>query len=254
MLRIFVAGGTGVLGRRVIPELIASGFRVTASSRSEQARATLKSLGAEPVAMDLFDAADVKRAVGEQDVVINLATHVPRAPLGQLFPGAWKEMDHLRKEGTALLADAAAAAGLRLFVQESFAPIYPDCADRWITEDVSPQPIRYHFSKTVSYVDETGAPVSVETIKSGLPVTVYYTRDGDQMVATRVIVRKTVTSTAPAPVVVEHNTTTTITKPPVVVEKKVYVDRPVIVEKAAPTPATEIIEKKTTTTTTTTDK
>ena len=77
MLRIFVAGGTGVIGRRVIPELVASGFRVTASSRSDKSRATLSTLGAEPVTMNLFDAADVKRAVGEQDVVINLTTHVP---------------------------------------------------------------------------------------------------------------------------------------------------------------------------------
>ena len=150
-----------------------------------------------------------------------------------------------------------------------------------IRSETSPQPIRYRFGKTTSYVDETGAPVSFETVKSGLPVTVYYVREGDQMIANRVVVRKQTTTgtSAVAPTVIERNTT--ITRHPVVVEKPVYVDRviekpvivekkvmvpvekkvyverpvvvekPVIVEKTPPAPM--IIEKKTTTTTTTTD-
>jgi len=145
-MRIFVPGATGVIGRRVVPALVGSGHAVTAVGRSLGSLRELEHAGASVLALDLFDRDAVRHAMKGHDAVINLATHVPRAPLGQLFPGAWKEMDHLRKEGAALLADAAAAAGLRLFVQESFAPIYPDCADRWITEDVSPQPIRYNRS------------------------------------------------------------------------------------------------------------
>lgn len=78
-----------------------------------------------------------------------------------------------------------------------------------IRSETAPEPIRYRFTKTTTYVDETGAPVSVETVKSGLPVTVYYTKVGDQMVASKVIVRKAV---APAPVVEKRTTTTTTTK------------------------------------------
>ncbi len=47
----------------------------------------------------------------------------------------------------------------------------------------------YSFSKTVTYVDENGNPVSVDTVKSGTPVTVYYDQDGGKMVASRVVVR-----------------------------------------------------------------
>src|SRR5262249_23456065 len=130
MLRIFVAGGTGVLGRRVIPELIASGFRVTAASRSEKSHAALKAFGAEPGAMHLFDAADVKRAVGEQDVVINLATHIP-AGTKRMLPGAWRENDRIRTIGAANLAAAAKAGGADALIQESFGPIYEDGGDRW---------------------------------------------------------------------------------------------------------------------------
>jgi len=60
-------------------------------------------------------------------------------------------------------------------------------------------PVSYSYSKTTTYVDENGNPVSIETVKSGAPVTVYYTQDGDKMIATKVVVRKTTTTTTPTP-------------------------------------------------------
>ena len=77
-----------------------------------------------------------------------------------------------------------------------------------IRSETSPEPIRYSYSKTTTYVDETGAPVSIETVKSGLPVTVHYTKVGDRMLANKVIVRKSVVKDAP---VIEKKTTTTTT-------------------------------------------
>ena len=79
-----------------------------------------------------------------------------------------------------------------------------------IRSETSPEPIRYSYSKTTTYVDETGAPVSIETVKSGLPVTVHYVKVGDRLVASRVIVRKAVVVPA-APVIEEKKTTTTTT-------------------------------------------
>ncbi len=63
-----------------------------------------------------------------------------------------------------------------------------------IRSETSPDPIRYTSSKTTTYVDENGKAVSVETVKSGVPVTVYYTKTGDGMVADKVIVRKVTTT------------------------------------------------------------
>jgi len=77
-----------------------------------------------------------------------------------------------------------------------------------VRSETSPEPIRYSYSKTTTYVDETGAPVSIETVKSGLPVTVHYTKVGDRMLANKVIVRKSVVKDAP---VIEKKTTTTTT-------------------------------------------
>jgi len=80
-----------------------------------------------------------------------------------------------------------------------------------IRSETSPEPLRYSYSKTTTYVDEAGAPVTMETVKSGLPVTVYYTKVGDRMVANRVVVRKTTTVTPSAPATIEKKTSTTTT-------------------------------------------
>ncbi len=80
-----------------------------------------------------------------------------------------------------------------------------------VRSETSSSPMSYSYTKSTTYVDETGAPVTVETVKSGLPVTVYYTREGDRMVANKVVVRKTTTTTE-KPVTEENRTTTTTTK------------------------------------------
>lgn len=77
----------------------------------------------------------------------------------------------------------------------------------------SPQPLPYTYTKTTTYVDESGAPVSIETVKSGLPVTVYYTQVGDTLVVNKVIVRKAVVVPAPVVETTKTTTTTTATKP-----------------------------------------
>ena len=80
-----------------------------------------------------------------------------------------------------------------------------------VRTESAPEPIRYSYTKSTTYVDETGAPVSMELVKSGLPVTVHYVKQGDRMIANKVIVRKRTTTTTSAPVIEEKKTTTTTT-------------------------------------------
>ena len=80
-----------------------------------------------------------------------------------------------------------------------------------IRSETAPEPIRYISRTTTTYVDDTGAPVALETVKSGLPVTVYYTSEGGQMVASRVVVRRTAAVVPTAPVIEKKTTTTTTT-------------------------------------------
>ena len=80
-----------------------------------------------------------------------------------------------------------------------------------IRSETSPDPVRYSYSKTTTYVDDAGAPVSMEIVKSGLPVTVHYVHEGDRLIADRVIVHRRVTTAAPGVVEEQHTTTTTTT-------------------------------------------
>ncbi len=78
-----------------------------------------------------------------------------------------------------------------------------------VKTESAPEPVHYTYTKSTTYVDEGGNPVSIETVKSGLPVTVYYVKDGDNLVVSKVIVRKTVIQ--PTSNLQETKTTTTTT-------------------------------------------
>src|SRR5262245_7814489 len=145
-MRIFITGASGVIGRRVVPLLVGAGHRVTAVGRSPDKLAALAKVGAEPVPLDLFDAKVVRQALTGHDAVINLATHMPSSMARMMLPWAWRENDHVRREGSAILVDAAIDAGVARFVQESFAPAYPDRGDAWIDETTPLTPARYNRS------------------------------------------------------------------------------------------------------------
>src|SRR5580765_982765 len=109
-MRVFVAGATGVLGRRAIPALVAAGHAVTAVVRSPAKAALARSLGATPVEVSLFDPDALRAAVAGHDAVCNLATHIP--PLTRAAdPRAWDENNRIRTDGSRNLVDAALAAG-----------------------------------------------------------------------------------------------------------------------------------------------
>ncbi|MEO7085198.1 MAG: NAD(P)-dependent oxidoreductase [Gemmatimonadaceae bacterium] len=146
MLRMFVAGGTGVIGRRVVPALVGAGHRVVAAARSEEGRAKLAAQGTTAVVVDLFDADAVRKAMGEQDIVINLSTHIPSSTKKMLLAWSWRENDRVRRLGSANLAAAAQAGGADCFIQESFAGIYQDAGDRWIDEKFRVMPAKYNQS------------------------------------------------------------------------------------------------------------
>ncbi|HET7457460.1 MAG TPA: NAD(P)-dependent oxidoreductase [Gemmatimonadaceae bacterium] len=142
--RVFVTGATGVVGRHVVPLLLASGSRVTAVGRTVEARARLESMGATAVPLDLFDGAAARRALEEHDAVINLATHMPASALWMMLPWSWRENDRVRRDASATLVDAALDVGVSRFVQESFAPVYEDGGERSIDETWPQRPTSYN--------------------------------------------------------------------------------------------------------------
>ena len=142
--RVFITGATGVVGVHAVPLLLARGHQVTAAARSEAKARHLESLGARAIALDIFDENAAHAALEGIDVVINLATHMPASAKKMLLPWSWKENDRLRCEGSATLARAARAAGVKQFMQESFAPMYEDGGDRWIDESWPVRPAPYN--------------------------------------------------------------------------------------------------------------
>ena len=144
-MRVFVTGATGVIGRRVVPALRARGHHVTAAARPSPRLDALAQQGATPLPLDIFDPPAVRQALRGQDAVVNLATHVPQNGRAFLL-GAWKAMDRVRREGSAILANAAAAVGAHRFIQESFAATYPDSGSNWITEATPSRAAKYNRS------------------------------------------------------------------------------------------------------------
>ncbi|MCU1414640.1 MAG: dehydrogenase [Microbacteriaceae bacterium] len=126
-MRIFVAGGTGVLGRRLVPLLVANGHQVTATTTSADKLGDVERMGAVGVVMDGLDAASVGTAVAaaRPDVIVNQMTAISVAHAGK--PDL-KHMDRwfgltnrLRTEGTDHLLAAAAASGVTRFVAQGYA-------------------------------------------------------------------------------------------------------------------------------------
>ena len=77
-MRVFVAGGTGVVGRRLVPQLVARGHQVTATTTSPAKLELLRRLGAEAVVMDGLDAASVGEAVAaaRPDAIVHQMTAI----------------------------------------------------------------------------------------------------------------------------------------------------------------------------------
>jgi len=98
-MKVFVAGATGVLGRPTVPALVQAGHDVRGTARGDEKSALVRSLGAEPIPVDLFDPEAVRAAVAGSEGVLNLATKIP--PIMRMrWKGAWKENDRLRTDGS----------------------------------------------------------------------------------------------------------------------------------------------------------
>jgi nucleoside-diphosphate-sugar epimerase len=125
MMRVFVAGATGAIGRQLVPRLVANGHEVHGMTRSESKQAMLRELGAMPVVADALDPDQVADAVGraKPDVIIHQLT----ALAGKGFRGLKQRIEmtnRLRSEGTDHLLSAGQAVGVQRFVAQSNAALY----------------------------------------------------------------------------------------------------------------------------------
>ncbi|MFC6707692.1 NAD-dependent epimerase/dehydratase family protein [Flexivirga alba] len=143
-MRVFVAGGSGVLGRRLVPQLVARGHQVTATTTSADRVRSLEQLGAEGVVMDGLDAASVGEAVAaaRPDVIVHQMTAISVAHAGK---ADMKHMDRwfattnrLRTEGTDHLLAAAEAAGVSHVVAQSYGAWNGIRSGGWVKSEDDP--------------------------------------------------------------------------------------------------------------------
>jgi len=158
-MRILLTGATGVIGRRVIPLLLAEGHAVTALAHDRPD--ALRKLGVNVIAGDLFDIGSLKRAAAGCDAIVNLATHMPSPTWKMLFRSAWRLNDRIRRDGSANVVRAAVDCDVDRVVQESFALTYPDRGDRWIDERTPLEPADYNSTvadaeRTVEHFTRSG--------------------------------------------------------------------------------------------------
>lgn len=133
-MNVFVLGGTGAIGRHVVPALVSAGHDVTALARTPERAAWLRDQGARPAVLSMFDRSALTAAFAGQDAVANLTSAMP-SMARFLFRRAFENNTRVRTEGSAAVVDAALAAGVGRLIQESVSMLYPDRGAQWINED-----------------------------------------------------------------------------------------------------------------------
>jgi nucleoside-diphosphate-sugar epimerase len=122
MMKVFVAGATGAIGRQLLPRLVAAGHEVHGMTRSKSKEALLYELGAVPVIADALDPDQVAQAVGRArpDVIVHELTAIGAIDMRH-FDRDFALTNRLRTEGTDYLLSAGQAVGVRRFVAQGTA-------------------------------------------------------------------------------------------------------------------------------------
>src|SRR5262249_48684330 len=149
-MKIFLAGATGAIGKRLVPLLLNAGYRVTGTTRSKAKGETLRAAGVEPVVVDVFDASALSRAVSiaHPDIVVHQLTDLPPGlDPGQMTEGTQRNA-RMRREGTQNLVAAALGSSVRRLVAQSIAWMYAPGPEPHSEDD--PLDIHAHGTRAIT--------------------------------------------------------------------------------------------------------
>jgi nucleoside-diphosphate-sugar epimerase len=123
---VLVAGASGVIGQRLLPLLRQDGHQVVGTTRSPAKAEMLRSLGATPVVVDVFDKAALEQVVrnAKSDVIVHQLTDLPDVRDPARANAEAESNARLRRDGTRHLMDAARAAGVKRVIAQSIAWLY----------------------------------------------------------------------------------------------------------------------------------
>ena len=158
-MRVFVAGGTGVIGRRLVPQLVARGHQVTATTTSAGKLGLLEQLGAEGVVMDGLDAASVGEAVAaaRPDAIVHEMTALSVAYAGKpnmrRADRFFATTNRLRSEGVDHLLAAAEATGVSCFVAQGHASMNGLREGGWVKTEEDPLEV-IEGTKAINHLED----------------------------------------------------------------------------------------------------
>jgi nucleoside-diphosphate-sugar epimerase len=132
-MKVFIAGASGVLGRRLVRQFVERGHSVIGLVRNPKAEFAVQEAGGEPQHADLFDADSLARAAEGCDTVIHAATAIPVK--AKTTPADWAMNDHIRRKGTRCLTEAAAKIGAKTYLQQSVVWVARPRNESAFTED-----------------------------------------------------------------------------------------------------------------------
>lgn len=159
IMRVFVAGGSGVLGRALVPQLVARGHEVIATTTNPEKVKLLEQLGAEGVVMDGLDAAAVGEAVAaaSPDAIVNQMTALSEAHAGKpnmRKPGPFfSGTNRLRSEGIDHLLAAAEATGVGHVLSQSHASMNGLREGGWVKTEEDPLEL-IEGTKAINHLEE----------------------------------------------------------------------------------------------------
>jgi nucleoside-diphosphate-sugar epimerase len=143
-MKVFAAGGTGVIGLPSVKALVAAGHQVCVNARTDKKARLVRELGAEPIRIDVFEVTALREAMRGCDAAIRLTTKIPPLARSRKL-AAWEENNRLRTVGAQRMVDAALDANVGIYLNESVTFVYADGGEQSIDESAA--------------VDEGGLPV-----------------------------------------------------------------------------------------------
>jgi nucleoside-diphosphate-sugar epimerase len=158
-MRVFLAGGTGVIGRRLVPQLVARGHQVTATTTSAGKLGLLEQLGAEGVVMDGLDAVSVGEAVAaaRPDAIVNQMTALSEAHAGKAnlrkADRFFAATNRLRSEGIDHLLAAAEATGVSHVVAQGHASMNGIHQGGWVKTEEDPLEVA-EGTKAINHLED----------------------------------------------------------------------------------------------------
>jgi nucleoside-diphosphate-sugar epimerase len=184
-MRVLVAGASGTIGTRLVPQLVDRGHDVIGTYRTPGKEDAVRALGAAAIELDLLDARAVRQVVraGRPDAIVHQATALAGVRFSRRLDKSFAQTNRLRVEGTDNLLAAAREAGVEHFVAQSFASLRYAREGAWVkTEedelDPTPVPATRDTNAAMRHLDDVVVAAGGVALRYGS----FYGADEDGMV------------------------------------------------------------------------